>query len=160
MISNVTLSTDEPIAIKKNINELLFKDINYNEEILKDDIKIRNVNYYVDEKKTNDFNDIVINDCAKKQESPVYNYNDLILKIIPESSDEPEDIDTLIKNINDDIGEISEKINEGKAIVQSIWYKIKKELPESDKQLIQLSTDNFLQQFIDYENIHNVDFDF
>jgi len=160
MISNVALSTDEPIAIKKDINTLLFRDINYSEELLKDDIKIKNVNYYVDEKKVNDFNDIVINDCAKKQETPVYNYNDLILKIIPETTDEPEDIDTLIKNINNEIGEISEKINEGKSIVQSIWYQIKKELSESDKQLIQLSTDKFLQQFIDYENFHNVDFDF
>ena len=159
MISNVRLSTDSPICIKKDINSMLFRDINYSEEVIKNNIKSKNVNYYVDEK-VNYFNDIVINDCIKKKEQPVYNYSDLILKIQPETSDESDDIDTLIKNIENEIGEISEKINEGKVIVQSIWSQITTELLENDKKFIQLTTDQLLQIFIDYEKRHNAEFNF
>jgi len=159
MITNKGLSVDDPINIKKDINLLLLRDINYSEEKISVDLKSRNVDYFIENKKVNAFNDIVVNDCIKKETSNVYNYDDLILKIQPETSDEPEDIKTLIQNITDDIVEISEKINQKNASIYSIWSEIKSDLEQSDKDLIKKSND-MINIFIEYQKNLQKNFDF
>ena len=159
MITNKGLSVDDPINIKKDINLLLLRDINYSEEQISADLKSRNVDYFIENKKVNAFNDIVVNDCIKKDTSNVYNYDDLILKIQPETSDEPEDIKTLIQNITDDIVEISEKINQKNASIYSIWSEIKSDLEQSDKDLIKKSND-MINIFIEYQKNLQKNFDF
>jgi hypothetical protein len=159
MITNKGLSVDDPINIKKDINLLLLRDINYSEEKISAGLKSRNVDYFIENKKINAFNDIVVNDCIKKETSNVYNYDDLILKIQPETSDEPEDIKTLIQNITDDIVEISEKINQKNASIYSIWSEIKSDLAQFDKDLITKSN-QMINVFIEYQKNLQKNFDF
>ena len=159
MITNKGLSVDDPINIKKDINLLLLRDINYSEEQISADLKSRNVDYFIENKKINAFNDIVVNDCIKKKTSNDYNYDDLILKIQPQTSDEPEDIKTLIQNITDDIVEISEKINQKNASIYSIWSEIKSDLAQFDKDLITKSN-QMINVFIEYQKNLQKNFDF
>jgi hypothetical protein len=159
MITNKGLSVDDPINIKKDINLLLLRDINYSEEQISADLKSRNVDYFIENKKVNAFNDIVVNDCIKKETSNDYNYDDLILKIQPQTSDEPEDIKTLIQNITDDIVEISEKINQKNASIYSIWSEIKSDLAQFDKDLITKSN-QMINVFIEYQKNLQKNFDF
>lgn len=159
MITNKGLSVDDPINIKKDINLLLLRDINYSEEQISADLKSRNVDYFIENKKVNAFNDIVVNDCIKKKTSNDYNYDDLILKIQPQTSDEPEDIKTLIQNITDDIVEISEKINQKNASIYSIWSEIKSDLAQFDKDLITKSN-QMINVFIEYQKNLQKNFDF
>jgi hypothetical protein len=148
MITNKGLSIEDPINLKKNIDILLLRNINYFEQVMPNNIISRNVNFYLEESVDNTFDSIVVNEC--KQQEKTVDYENLILKIRPESSDEEEDINQLLKNIDDSIGEISDKINKYTSTLFSIWANTEKKMSEDDIALINKSTE-MLNKFISYK---------
>jgi hypothetical protein len=148
MITNKGLSIEDPINLKKNINTLLLRNINYSEQVMPGNIISRNVNFYLDEPVDNSFDSIVVNEC--KQQEKTVDYDNLILKIRPESSDEEEDLNQLLKNIDNDIGEISDKINKHNATLFSIWANTERRMLPEDVELINKSTE-MLSKFILYK---------
>ena len=148
MITNKGLSIEDPINLKKNIDILLLRNINYSEEEIVNNIVSRNVNFYLEESADNTFDSIVVNEC--KQQEKTVDYENLILKIRPESSDEEEDINQLLKNIDNSIGEISDKINKYTSTLFSIWANTEKKMSEDDIALINKSTE-MLNKFISYK---------
>jgi hypothetical protein len=148
MITNKGLSIEDPINLKKNIDILLLRNINYFEQVMPNNIISRNVKFYLEESVDNTFDSIVVNEC--KQQEKTVDYENLILKIRPESSDEEEDINQLLKNIDDSIGEISDKINKYTSTLFSIWANTEKKMSEDDIALINKSTE-MLNKFISYK---------
>jgi len=147
MITNKGLSIEDPINLKKNIDILLLRNINYSEQVMPNNIISRNVNFYLEESANNSFDSIVVNEC--KQQEKTVDYDNLILKIRPESSDEEEDLNQLLKNIDNDIGEISDKINKHNATLFSIWANTERRMLPEDVVLIEKST-AMLNKFISY----------
>lgn len=157
MITNKGLSIEDPINLKKNINTLLLRNINYSEQVMPNNIISRNVNFYLDEPADNSFDSIVVNEC--KQQEKTVDYDNLILKIRPESSDEEEDLNQLLKNIDNDIGEISDKINKHTATLFSIWANTERRMLPDDIVLIKKST-AMLNKFISYKPDITTNFNF
>ena len=148
MITNKGLSIEDPINFEKNINTLLLRNINYSKEVMPDNIISRNVNFYLEESANNSFDSIVVNEC--KQQEKTVDYESLILKIRPESSDEEEDLNQLLKDIDNSIGEISDKINKHTATLFSIWANTERRMLPEDIVLINKST-AMLNKFISYK---------
>ena len=157
MITNKGLSIEDPINLKKNINTLLLRNINYSEQVMPNNIISRNVNFYLDEPADNSFDSIVVNEC--KQQEKTVDYDNLILKIRPESSDEEEDLNQLLKDIDNDIGEISDKINKHTATLFSIWANTERRMLPDDIVLIKKST-AMLNKFISYKPDITTNFNF
>ena len=157
MITNKGLSIEDPINLKKNINTLLLRNINYSEQVMPNNIISRNVNFYLDEPADNSFDSIVVNEC--KQQEKTVDYDNLILKIRPESSDEEEDLNQLLKDIDNDIGEISDKINKHTATLFSIWANTERRMLPDDIVLIEKST-AMLNKFISYKPDITTNFNF
>jgi hypothetical protein len=153
MITNKSLSSENPINIHKNINSLLLQNINYSEQKIKNNIISKDVNFSLNNTNKNTFNNIVINECKKKEK--YYNYNDLILKVKPEASPEEENINALIKNIDNEIKTISNKINNTNGVLFGIWSELNISLEKEDEELINKSTE-MLQLLTEY----NKDFGF
>ena len=148
MITNKGLSIEDPINFKKNIDILLLRNINYSKDVMPNNIISRNVNFYLEELAVNSFDSIVVNEC--KQQEKTVDYENLILKIRPESSDEEEDLNQLLKEIDNSIGEISDKINKHNATLFSIWANTEIKMSEDDTVLINKSTE-MLNKFISYK---------
>ena len=148
MITNKGLSIEDPIKFEKNINTLLLRNINYSEQVMPNNIISRNVNFYLEESANNSFDSIVVNEC--KQQEKTVDYDNLILKIRPESSDEEEDLNQLLKEIDNSIGEISDKINKHNATLFSIWANTERRMLPEDVELINKSTE-MLSKFILYK---------
>lgn len=158
MITNKGLSNEDPINLKKNIDILLLRNINYSEEVMPNNIISRNVNFYLEESdNSNAFDSIVVNECKQKEKT--FDYDNLILKIRPESSDEEEDLKQLLKDIENSIGEISDKINKHTSTLFSIWANTEKKMSEDDIALINKSTE-MLKMFISYPDDINKKFNF
>lgn len=157
MITNKGLSIEDPINFEKNINTLLLRNINYSKEVMPDNIISRNVNFYLEEPANNSFDSIVVNEC--KQQEKTVDYESLILKIRPESSDEEEDLKQLLKDIDNSIGMISDKINKRTATLLSIWANTEERMLPQDIVLINKST-AMLNKFISYKPDITKDFDF
>ena len=97
-----------PINAGKNINKLLFEDIDYSFETLPDGFISRNVNLY--EKKRSTFSKI-INDCQDRVVYEGDKYKDIILsKNEGGGEQEQETIDKLIENMENKIRIIDSKI--------------------------------------------------
>ena len=97
-----------PINTGKNINKLLFEDIDYSFETLPDGFVSRNVNLY--EKKRTTFSKI-INDCQDRVVYEGDKYKDIILsKNEGGGEQEEETIDKLIENMENKIKMIDSKI--------------------------------------------------
>ena len=97
-----------PINAGKNINKLLFEDIDYSFETLPDGFISRNVNLY--EKKRSTFSKI-INDCQDRVVYEGDKYKDIILsKNEGGGEQEQETIDKLIENMENKIKMIDSKI--------------------------------------------------
>lgn len=97
-----------PINVGKNINKLLFEDIDYSFETLPDGFISRNVNLY--EKKRQTFSKI-INDCQDRVVYEGDKYKDIILsKNEGGGEQEEETIDKLIENMENKIKMIDSKI--------------------------------------------------
>ena len=97
-----------PINAGKNINKLLFEDIDYSFETLPDGFISRNVNLY--EKKGSTFSKI-INDCQDRVVYEGDKYKDIILsKNEGGGEQEQETIDKLIENMENKIRIIDSKI--------------------------------------------------
>ena len=90
-----------------------------------------------------------------KKKEKYYNYNDLILKVKPEASPEEENINALIKNIDNEIKTISNKINNTNGVLFGIWSELNISLEKEDEELINKSTE-MLQLLTEY----NKDFGF
>jgi hypothetical protein len=110
MISKKYQSFQFPLTIDLDINNILIPDINYKESQIDDHI-VRSVNYVID-KEENVFNKI-INDC---EDSKIFDidkkssYNELILEKKPYEEGEDENIETLIKNMQDKNDKIQNQI--------------------------------------------------
>lgn len=97
-----------PINTGKNINKLLFEDIDYSFETLPDGFVSRNVNLYG--KKRTTFSKI-INDCQDRVVYEGDKYKDIILsKNEGGGEQEEETIDKLIENMENKIKMIDSKI--------------------------------------------------
>jgi hypothetical protein len=97
-----------PINIKHDINNLLFRDINYTSEKLEDGFISRNVNFYENNKPT--FVEI-INDCKEREIYEGDRFKDIILDKKDKGEDQEEEtIDKLIKNMENKIKSIDDKI--------------------------------------------------
>lgn len=157
MITNKGLSNEDPINFKKNIDILLLRNINYSEQEIPNNIISRNVNFYLEESEDNSFDSIVVNECKQKEKT--LDYENLILKIRPESSDEEEDLKQLLKEIDNSIGVISDKINKYNATLFSIWANTEKKMLPEDIELINKSTE-MLNNFISYKPDITENFEF
>jgi hypothetical protein len=117
MITNKTINLEYPINTDININDLLFKQIDYTSQKI-DNIVIRNVNdefVKPSDDESNSFNYVVddfTNDNETKIDDDVHDkFDELLLSITDYSSGASgdENIDTLVKNINLKINTIQEK---------------------------------------------------
>ena len=129
-----------PINAGKNINKLLFEDIDYSFETLPDGFISRNVNLY--EKKGSTFSKI-INDCQDRIGYEGDKYKDIILsKNEGGGEQEQETIDKLIENMENKIRIIDSKIinTYKKSILldQSLPddYKRNKTLNQEDQKIL------------------------
>jgi hypothetical protein len=136
-INNIICS---PINAGKNINKLLFEDIDYSFETLPDGFISRNVNLY--EKKRPTFSKI-LNDCQDRVVYEGDKYKDIILsKNEGGGEQEEETIDKLIENMENKIKMIDSKIinTYKKSILldQSLPddYKRKKTLNQEDQTIL------------------------
>lgn len=156
MISQKYQPFQIPLTIGLDINDLLIPDINY-KEIKVDGHIDRSVNYVID-KQENVFNKI-INDC---EDSKIFDidkksiYNELILEKKTDEEGEEEDIETLIKNMQEKNDKIQNQIMRLKKFI----FITKSVLP-GDNPEYNLSPDDIkfleninklLEEFVNDEN--------
>ena len=97
-----------PINIKHDINNLLCRDINYTSKKLEDGFISRDVNFYENNKPT--FAEI-INDCKEREIYERDRFKDIILDKKDKGEDQEEEtIDQLIKNMENKIKSLDDKI--------------------------------------------------
>lgn len=156
MISKKYQSFQFPLTIDLDINNILIQDINYKESQIDDHI-VRSANYVID-KEENVFNKI-INDC---QDSKIFDidkkssYNEVILEKKPYEEGEDENIETLIKNMQDKNNKIQNQIMK----LRNFIFVIKSILPEDkpeynliphDEEFLE-KINKLLEQFVVNEN--------
>jgi hypothetical protein len=129
-----------PINIGKNINKLLFENVDYSFETLPDGFVSRNLNLY--EKKRPTFTKI-INDCQDRVVYEGNKYKDIILsKNEGGGEQEEETIDKLIENMENKIKMIDIKIintyKKSTLLDQSLPedYKRKKNINKEDQDTL------------------------
>ena len=129
-----------PINIKHDINNLLFRDINYSFEKLEDGFISRNVNFYENNKPQ--FSEI-INDCKERVVYERDRFKEIILDKKDKGEDQEEEtIDQLIKNMENKIKGIDDKIiniyKTSTLLEQSLPedYKKSKPIDPADEKII------------------------
>lgn len=129
-----------PINVKHDINNLLFRDINYTSEKLEDGFISRNVNFYENNKPT--FAEI-INDCKEREIYEGDRFKDIILDKKDKGEDQEEEtIAELIKNMENKIKAIDSKIistyKSSTLLEQSLpeEYKQSKVIDPKDKEIL------------------------
>ena len=125
-----------PINTKHNINNLLFRDINYNSKKLEDGFISRDVNLYENNKPT--FVEI-INDCKERENYEGDRFNEIILDKKDKGEDQEEEtIDKSITNLENKIKRIDDKIIN----IYKASTLLEQSLPESFKKSQKIKLEN------------------
>ena len=147
----ITIKDDNicgPINTNRDIDKLLFRDINYTSKKLDDGFISRDVNFYENNKPT--FSEI-INDCKEREtyEVEVDRFKDIILDKKDKGEEEQEEtIDKLIENMKNKIKSIDNKIIN--------TYKtstvLEQSLPEEYKKTRQIKLDSKDEEILEKLN--------
>ena len=143
-----------PINIKHDINNLLFRDINYTSKKLEDGFISRDVNFYENNKPT--FVEI-INDCKERENYERDRFKDIILDKKDKGEDQEEEtIAELIKNMENKIKAIDDKIintyKNSTLLEQSLPedYNKRKTIEPKDKEIMD-KINKILEKFSENE---------